>query len=336
MPAKEFPYSVVSGGVHDANEAQQATDDQVVKLHYAGIDTKRLEATSYKTNTFRYVSYRVSDKIFWTAKPVTIKAGETVLCDGKNFIRARCGNRISEHPMQPTRQNEPSEEELDTTIPADSGSSIEPPSLTSMFTADLLDAALLLAQPMEQATSPTTAGLGSSPGGYSISPLTESAGGPPAVPGVLPAGSPVVPGAVTVGPVIPPGSVVASPVVLPVVPSVVLPGSVVPPGLPVAPAGPPVVSPVVEPGGPPIELPTEPPTEPPIGPPTGPPIGPLIGPTIGPLIDQPIGPLIEPLTDPPPSLTTPEPDSLALFGSMLVLGIAITRIKVRRAGRRKR
>jgi hypothetical protein len=114
VPAKEFPYSVVSGGVHDANEAQQATDDQVVKLHYAGIDTKRLEATSYKTNTFRYVSYRVSDKIFWTAKAVTIKAGETVLCDGKNFIRARCGNRISEHPMQPTRQNGPSEEELDT------------------------------------------------------------------------------------------------------------------------------------------------------------------------------------------------------------------------------
>ena len=96
VSAKEFPYSVVSGGVHNADEAQRATDDQVVKLHYAGIDTKRLETTAYKTNTVRYVSYRVSDKIFWTAKPVTIKAGETVLCDGKNFIRARCGNRISD------------------------------------------------------------------------------------------------------------------------------------------------------------------------------------------------------------------------------------------------
>ena len=114
LSAMEFPYSVVRGGVHNANEARMAMDDGVVKLHYAGIDTRRLEATAFKTNAVRYVSYRVSDQIFWTAKPVTIKAGEPVLCDGRNFIRARCGNRISEHPMQPTRQNEPSEEELDT------------------------------------------------------------------------------------------------------------------------------------------------------------------------------------------------------------------------------
>jgi hypothetical protein len=63
VPVKEFPYSVVRGGVHDSNEAQQATVDQVVKLHYAGIDTRRLESTAYKTDTLRYVSYRVSDKI---------------------------------------------------------------------------------------------------------------------------------------------------------------------------------------------------------------------------------------------------------------------------------
>ena len=69
--------------------------DEVVKLHYTGIDARRLEATAFKTNAVRYVSYRVSDQIFWTAKPVTIKAGEPVLRDGRNFIRARCGNRIS-------------------------------------------------------------------------------------------------------------------------------------------------------------------------------------------------------------------------------------------------
>ena len=113
---REFPYSVVRSGVHNADEAQHATGDEVVKLHYAGIDTGRLEATAYKTDAARYVSYRVSDQIFWTAKPVTIKAGEAVLCDGKNFIRARCGNRISEHPMQPTRRTEPSERELDNPV----------------------------------------------------------------------------------------------------------------------------------------------------------------------------------------------------------------------------
>jgi hypothetical protein len=39
--------------------------------------------------------------------------------------------------------------------------------------------------------------------------------------------------------------------------------------------------------------------------------------------------------NPPPSLITPEPNSLVLFGGVLVLGIAIARIKVLRGGRRK-
>jgi hypothetical protein len=38
---------------------------------------------------------------------------------------------------------------------------------------------------------------------------------------------------------------------------------------------------------------------------------------------------------PPPSQVTPEPDSLVLFGSVLVLGIAAARIKALRDGRRK-
>jgi hypothetical protein len=136
--AMEFPYSVVRGGVHNALEAQLATDDGIVKLHYSGIDTGRLEAVAFKTNVLRYVSYRVSDRIYWTAKPVTIKAGEPVLCDGRNFIRARCGNRISEHPMQPTRQNGPSEEELDTPLPG-----LPPPSTTNALTAALINETFL-------------------------------------------------------------------------------------------------------------------------------------------------------------------------------------------------
>jgi hypothetical protein len=89
LSTKEYPYSVVRGGVHNANEAQDATNDKVVKLHYTGIDTRRLEVTAFKTNALRYVSYRVSDQIFWTAKQVTIKAGEPVLCDGRNVsVRA--------------------------------------------------------------------------------------------------------------------------------------------------------------------------------------------------------------------------------------------------------
>ena len=373
-PAKEFPYSVVRGGVHDSNEAQQATVDQVVKLHYAGIDTRRLAATAYKTDTLRYVSYRVSDKIYWTAKPVSIKAGETVLCDGKNFIRARCGNRISERPMQPTRQNEPSAEELDTAAPTDSGSSISPPSLTSMFIPPLLDPTSLIEQASEQAASPATIVPGASLGGYFIPPSGQPVVGSPAAPVFSPVGAPVGPGAVAPGPVIPPGSIVFSPLVPPVGVRVDAPGPVAPPaGPPIAPAGPPVVPhvappmaspivprvfppgpvvstgapvfppgpvvpsepPVIPPVVPPIDAPIDTPIGPPIGPPTEPPIEPPIGPPMGPPVGPLSGPpIIQPM-DQSGSLATPEPSSLVLLGGVLVLGIATAGIKVLRDGRRK-
>jgi hypothetical protein len=362
LSAKEFPYSVVRGGVHNANDAQLAMGDKVVKLHYTGIDTRRLEATAFKTNAVRYVSYRVSDQIFWTAKPVTIKAGEPVLCDGRNFIRARCGNRISKHPMQPTRQNEPSEEEFDTPIPEHSESWITPPSLTNMFTPGLWDQEGLIEQPNEQVTSATTLVPGPWPGGYIIPPSTPPPVFAPGPPGVSPVGPPVVPpvsppvvppvGPPVVPPVVPPvGPPVVPPVGPPVVPPVGPPAvppvgpPVVPPVSPpvVPPVGPPVVPPVgpavVPPVGPPVVPPVGPPVVPPVGPPMVPPLGPPIEPPIGPPIEPPNGPPIEPPiippTVPPPSVITPESNSFVLFGGVLVLGIAIAGIKMLRDGLRK-
>ena len=256
LSAKEFPYSVVRGGVHNAKEAQLATtDDGVVKLHYAGIDTRRLEAAAFKTNVLRYVSYRVSDQIYWTAKQVTIRAGEPVLCDGRNFIRARCGNRISEHPMQPTRQNGPSEDELDTPV-----AELPAPSVTDTLTAALLNETFLLKQPSEEATTPTTIDRWGPPGGLSTPgrPVASTVG-PPVVWGVLPPG-PIAPPGPPVGPPVgpPEGPPVAPPVSPPVAPPVGPP--VVPPEVP------PTIPPVVVPTGPPIEVPINP-LIPPIGPP---------------------------------------------------------------------
>jgi hypothetical protein len=61
-------------------------------------------------------------------------------------------------------------------------------------------------------------------------------------------------------------------------------------------------------------------------------------PPLGPPIESPIQPVIEaPIMLPmvaPPSVITPEPDSFALFGGVLVLGIAIAGIKILRDGRR--
>jgi len=329
---KEFPYSVVRGGVHSANEVRRATDDMVVKLHYAGIDATRLEVTAYKTNAVRYVSYRVSDQIFWTAKPVTIKAGEPVLCDGRNFIRARCGNRVSEHPMQPTRRNEPSEAELDTPVPERNESLTTLFSLTNIFTPGPLVQPFPFDQLSEQAALPIRIGLWSSLGSYMTPPLTQ----PPFVasvpPGAPPVGWPVAPGVLppgpvfSPGPVIQPGPVVVSPVVLPIVPPLapvvpvvvppVVPPIVPPVTPPVAPVATPVTPPVVQPVITPVTQPVTTPVVPPVTPPVTPPVVPPVTPPVAPPVTPPVAPLVIPPVVPPtvPVVVPPGPPAVPPVG----------------------
>ena len=38
-----------------------------------------------------YVSYRRNNQVFWTRHQMLIPAGETLLSDGENFVRVRCG-----------------------------------------------------------------------------------------------------------------------------------------------------------------------------------------------------------------------------------------------------
>jgi hypothetical protein len=66
-----------------------------------------------------------------------------------------------------------------------------------------------------------------------------------------------------------------------------------------------------------------------------PPVVPPEGPPIVPVIEILVVPPTVPVDIPPSSLVTPEPGSLVLFGSVLVLGIAMARIKALRDGRRK-
>ena len=52
------------------------------------------------------MSYRIGNQVFWTKRKVALRAGEAILTDGRSKIRARCGNCISDTPMQPTLQAE--------------------------------------------------------------------------------------------------------------------------------------------------------------------------------------------------------------------------------------
>jgi len=97
-----YPYSVVRGGVFSAGEAKRAVEkDPVVARHYTGIDTDKLRLRKLTQDRAAYVSYRKGDEVYWTAKPVKLSAGEYVLSDGANVIRARCGNRLSESQEEP-------------------------------------------------------------------------------------------------------------------------------------------------------------------------------------------------------------------------------------------
>jgi len=64
-----------------------------------------------------FLSYRVGDAVYWTSRPVRLPHGETLLTDGINYARARCGNRISETPRTPVNDTEPAPEALDTPQP---------------------------------------------------------------------------------------------------------------------------------------------------------------------------------------------------------------------------
>jgi len=96
--------------------AQAVRTDAIVDAHYRDIDVQNLEPEVLSAPRQAYVSYRIGHRVFWTRKPVTIRAGETVLSDGVSAIRARCGNRISDVPMEPASGVEPAEGELDETV----------------------------------------------------------------------------------------------------------------------------------------------------------------------------------------------------------------------------
>jgi hypothetical protein len=112
-----YPYSSVPGGVLDRKELTHAVAvDQVVAAHYAAFEASKTTVRTVDKPRAVYVSYRKGDKVFWTAKKLQLAKGETLLSDGQNEIRTRCGNRISDVPQLPVEAKGPSEEELDSSV----------------------------------------------------------------------------------------------------------------------------------------------------------------------------------------------------------------------------
>jgi|SRR5579859_4092547 len=109
-----FPYSVIPGGVRDAKElAAVVSKDHVVADHYSDFNLSRAHTIRLDQPTAMYVSYRANNNIYWTRNRMIIPAGETLISDGENFARVRCGNRLSKIAALPVSAAEPPHEQLE-------------------------------------------------------------------------------------------------------------------------------------------------------------------------------------------------------------------------------
>ena len=117
VPRRVYPYSIVPGGVAGPSElAQVIRTDKVVAAHYASFDLGKARAVTVATPRAVHVSYRKGDQVYWTSKKVMLAAGETLLSDGKQAMRARCANRISDVAMFPVEAQEPTADVLDSVV----------------------------------------------------------------------------------------------------------------------------------------------------------------------------------------------------------------------------
>lgn len=123
-----YRYSVVPGGFGDPAELRQVADkDYVVHALYNGINFPLVHEHRLKEDTLVYVSYRIGQQVFWTQKPHWIMEGDKTFTDGREMVRARCGNLLSLTPRFPTRGVEPSIAVLNEVLTMrDPGSTVTP------------------------------------------------------------------------------------------------------------------------------------------------------------------------------------------------------------------
>jgi hypothetical protein len=109
-----YPYSVIPGGVRDANELREmAARDYVVARHFAHFNYHRAHLVRSSERRAVFLSYRLRNQIFWTRKKVNLQPGEWLLTDDSVTARTRCGNQISETPKSEVSEEEPAEDVLD-------------------------------------------------------------------------------------------------------------------------------------------------------------------------------------------------------------------------------
>ena len=103
-----LPYSIIPGGVQSIEELRTAiARDPLVAQHYAGFDLSKARIVRLDTAREAYVSYRLNGHVYWTNRKLTLAKGETVVTDGNNDARTRCGNRLAYSAQAPVSPLQP-------------------------------------------------------------------------------------------------------------------------------------------------------------------------------------------------------------------------------------
>ncbi len=112
-----YPYSVIPGGVRSREELATAiSGDRVVAAHFADFKVSEARIVKAEETRFVHVAYRLRNKVFWTAKTLKLRKGETLITDGRDTARTRCGNRVSAVPQEPVSEEEPVIETFDVPV----------------------------------------------------------------------------------------------------------------------------------------------------------------------------------------------------------------------------
>jgi hypothetical protein len=112
-----YPYSVIPGGVASVESLKDIIEHNPdIARHLRDFDLERARVVQVAEPRAVYVSYRMGSNIFWTTKRLMLAKGESLVTDGTRTLRGRCGNDVSDVAVEPTNDEEPPIEELDTPL----------------------------------------------------------------------------------------------------------------------------------------------------------------------------------------------------------------------------
>jgi hypothetical protein len=108
-----YAYSIIPGGVQSVAELKTAIEnDPVVSAHYSRFHLEQARIIRLDRDRAVHVSYRLGSEVFWTTRELKLAKGETLITDGVETARTRCGNMISESFVGPFSPSEPTESEF--------------------------------------------------------------------------------------------------------------------------------------------------------------------------------------------------------------------------------